>query len=594
MASESIVIDITGRLEGANRIKRSLDEIGTAGDKTTASVQRFDTQTQKTSRSVKALNGVLLSAKGAFTGFIAAIGIRAVDNFTMLNSRIKNATKSTEEFNKVYSGLNAIVSETGSKMNDLVDVFQRLSFVREEIGATADEMLIFTETVSKLGIISGASTQALSAGLTQLGQGLGAGVLRAEEFNSIVENIPSVANAIAKEFGVTTGELRRLVLAGEVLSQDVFNAILNQAERTREEFEAMPRTIGQAGSAFVNEFGQALGILFQTSDTQSTIVKLIDMGTNALSGFKDVLVTLEPVLNVIGDIFNGIIKAITIAKRMIIGLVESVKVLTDGVIELINKIPGIDIQARAGGDINKVNEGSEAFASIFNGADLSTKSETKSSVSIEIKELTKDYKGLAVAIGNGKKETAKLSEETLELIKNQKEFKETITDAFSSFVTGAKNAKEALSDLIGSFASKLASRGSDMLFEGLFGKTDGKGGGFSGGILSSALGGIGSLFGFSNGGEFTVGNSMQRVDAGADNRLVQFAARDGEKVKVMKPNEKESGGSTIVYNIDARGAEQGVEQRIMAVLNKVSQSIEPRSVSAVKSEIKRNPSYLGV
>src|SRR5690606_22015776 len=94
-------------------------------------------------------------------------------------------------------------------------------------------------------------------------------IMRAEEFNSIMENIPGVGKAIADELGVTTGQLRQLVVNGKVLSQDVFSAILNSTEKVQEEFEKMPRTIERAKKEMGVTFDGLVAKAMATTDAAS-------------------------------------------------------------------------------------------------------------------------------------------------------------------------------------------------------------------------------------------------------------------------------------------------------------------------------------
>jgi hypothetical protein len=138
----------------------------------------------------------------------------------------------------------------------------------------------------------------------------------------------------------------------------------------------------------------------------------------------------------------------------------------------------------------------------------------------------------------------------------------------------------------------------------------GSGGGGLGGLLSAGLSAAGSFFGFggfggasgtsvmsttgipgfARGGSFTVGGRQ-----GTDNVPVSFMASAGERVTVETPAQQRSGGgggSSVVYNIDARGAEAGVEHRIMDALKRVDSSIEGRAVKAVQNKNLRSPSFL--
>ncbi len=279
-----IVIGVKGELSGARTVKRSLDDVADSGDRATRELDRMERQMGSLERQSRLL-------ASAFKTFIVAFAVNELrkgvtsiistaEEMRKLEARLVNSTRSVAEFNQAFKGLNQIAIETGGSLSASVEVFQRLSFSRDEIGATVNEMVKFTEIVQKLGVVSGASTSALQSGLLQLGQGLSSGVLRAEEFNSILENIPAVGVAIADELGVSVGVLRQMVLAGELLSKDVFEAILSQTDETNEKFANMPVTIDRAFGSLKAQFGILINNINQTFAATEKLA-------NALQGVAD-------------------------------------------------------------------------------------------------------------------------------------------------------------------------------------------------------------------------------------------------------------------------------------------------------------------
>ncbi|PZQ46167.1 MAG: hypothetical protein DI551_05670 [Micavibrio aeruginosavorus] len=336
-ADESIVIDVRGEVSGGRVIKRTLDDIAQSGDKATKAQQQLERQMQR-------MNSVANALRGGFFSLIAAFSLnelgRISDGVSTLSGRLANATRSAYEAAQALSGLRSISIKTGTDMETVVSVFQRLSFVRDEINASTSEMLKFTDTVSKLGLVSGASQTALSAGLTQLGQGLSSSILRAEEFNSIMENIPAVGKAIADQFGITTGQLRNLVVEGEVLSRDVFAAILLSSEQANEQFEKMPMTLGRAGGVIAAAFTEILDKMNRT--------------TGSASGIAAIMLKIADIVSGLGNIFVGAANIAQAAFKAVFGTLWSLfqtfsnfaYSTMNGLISAANKLPGIDIDYR--------------------------------------------------------------------------------------------------------------------------------------------------------------------------------------------------------------------------------------------------------
>lgn len=324
MSDAEIVVAIRGDASGGRVIKRSLDEIADAGDKATTQQQRLEKQLKMTASA----GDMLKNAFGGLFAYQTLVSIvKAADNMTMLRGQITNVVKSAQEADRVMASLTETARKTGGSIEAGFSVFQRLSFVRNEIGATNDQMLQFTDTVSKLGALSGANTEAMKNGLTQLGQSLSSELVRAEEFNSIMENIPRVGVEVAKQLGVTTGELRQLVINGKLLSQDVFTAMLNATRDVNAEMESMPNTAEKGFNKMV------MGIQ-----------QVIDQANSATDGTNAIGKAFEFVGDMAKRVYDGIASFIDI---MMAGVAEAVNLaliavnkLADGINYLKEVVPG--------------------------------------------------------------------------------------------------------------------------------------------------------------------------------------------------------------------------------------------------------------
>jgi tape measure domain-containing protein len=255
------------------------------------------------------LGGLSLYAKaGALAlGAMAVKGALVADNFGRLETRIRTATSSTAEFNTAMDGLYKSAQNSGVALEGTVAAFQNIYASAQEIGKTTEDTIKFVDTFQKLGVIGGASTTEINNSLRQTSQAIAGGVLRAEEFNSIVENTPAVARAIAEGMSLTVGQLRNAVLEGRVLSEDVFNALNSQSEQVNKKFEQMPLTLEQAGTSLINSIGTALSDINQFdqkirgvgSATEAVAVAMkgisvyIDDGVDGLIAYRDKLAEIE-------------------------------------------------------------------------------------------------------------------------------------------------------------------------------------------------------------------------------------------------------------------------------------------------------------
>lgn len=231
----------------------------------------------------------------ALAGLTAAFSVtellKTADAYNVLQARIKNATYATNDYIGVSKELERISKSTGTSLEGNVELFQRLSLVRESLGASNAEVLKFLESVAKLGTISGASAEATAAGTMQLAQALSSGRVQAEEINSILENLPALAVRIEKGLGLMPGQLKNAVKEGRVFSRDILQAILKQTEDIDDEFSRMAKslqrslvTLDESFRPFISALDQALGLSSALAGMISGLGGIFDGLTGAIKG----------------------------------------------------------------------------------------------------------------------------------------------------------------------------------------------------------------------------------------------------------------------------------------------------------------------
>ncbi|MBN6345382.1 tape measure protein, partial [Escherichia coli] len=123
-----------------------------------------------------------------------------------------------------------IAQRTYQSLDATAQVYQRFADNADRLGLSQQKVAELTETVSKAVAISGASATAAQAALTQFGQALASGQLRGEELNSVMEQTPALAKAIADGMGVSVGELRKKAQDGEMTIEKVIQALERAAD----------------------------------------------------------------------------------------------------------------------------------------------------------------------------------------------------------------------------------------------------------------------------------------------------------------------------------------------------------------------------
>jgi len=216
----------------------------------------------------------------------AAFGVRevmqAAEAYTTISNRLSLVTKSSDELYAAQSDLFEIAQRTRSPLEATAEVYQRLAQNAGALGLSLSEVGDTTETINKLMVISGTSAQSAEAALTQLGQAFASGTLRGEELNSVMEQAPALAMAIAEGMGVTVGELRKLGEQGKITSAAVIEALNQQGAAVDEQFARMAPTISGATTTIKNSFIEIVGQMDQTVGASSAVA-------SALMGLSDAM-----------------------------------------------------------------------------------------------------------------------------------------------------------------------------------------------------------------------------------------------------------------------------------------------------------------
>ncbi|ELW4833699.1 tape measure protein [Salmonella enterica] len=267
-----IEADVSGLLKAQGKANKSLDSIGNSA--TTAAKKMDELQT-----NINRVAGAIAASLVVDWGKAFLV---AADNMSQLNSRIERLTGSAASASQTMQTLMNISSATGGSLLDTQKLWESLSTALKDTGATNGQVLQLTETLQKIGRIGGSSSEEMANALRQFGQSISSGTVRAEEFNSILEQMPELARQIAAGMGVSIGELRQLMLDGKLTAEDALNAIQKQTGSVNAEFEKLPRTLSQANTALTNSFLSMIDSVNQATGASSGLVTIIDSMTAAL------------------------------------------------------------------------------------------------------------------------------------------------------------------------------------------------------------------------------------------------------------------------------------------------------------------------
>lgn len=267
-----IEADVSGLLKAQGKANKSLDSIGNSATNAAKKMDELQTNINRVAGAIAA--SLVVDWGKAF--------LVAADNMSQLNARIERLTGSAATASQTMQNLMRISSATGGSLQDTAKLWETLSTALRDTGATNGQIIQLTETLQKIGRIGGSSTEEMANALRQFGQSISSGTVRAEEFNSILEQMPELARQIAAGMGVSIGELRQLMLDGKLTAEDALNAIQKQTGSVNTEFEKLPRTLSQANTALTNSFLSMIDSVNQATGASTGLVAVIDSMTAAL------------------------------------------------------------------------------------------------------------------------------------------------------------------------------------------------------------------------------------------------------------------------------------------------------------------------
>lgn len=214
--------------------------------------------------NLKDAKNQMLSLRNLVGGYFAMVAggsaIKIADEWAAVDSRVKLATKSAEEHKYALSQIFDLSQRSGQDYLASADLFSKVNRSAGDLGLSLDDTLNLTEIIGQTMTIGGGDQGAQQAALMQLGQALGSGALRGDELNSIIEQAPRLANAIADSFGVPIGQLKDLGKEGKLTSKELAQGLLKQADKIQKEFDQMPKTFGRGMTILKNKAGQLIDV----------------------------------------------------------------------------------------------------------------------------------------------------------------------------------------------------------------------------------------------------------------------------------------------------------------------------------------------
>ena len=225
--------------------------------------------------------------KSAFKGLVAAASVQQFvslgDEFTQITNRLKSVSNSTEEASSAFDLVKKVAGETRSGLGPVADLFTDLTIATEEMGLSQERVAGVAGTFSKALKISGADANATSGAIRQFGQALASGVLRGDEFNSIMEANPAFMREVAKALDTNVGELRKMAAEGKLTSDVIVKATEEIGGAIDEDFGKTVATVGESITNLRNKFIEFIGKISEQTGIFTTMSNAINVVADNLN-----------------------------------------------------------------------------------------------------------------------------------------------------------------------------------------------------------------------------------------------------------------------------------------------------------------------
>lgn len=240
-------------VEGTDRASKSILGASKRTDDFNDALKRTEAATARAS------NGLSQFIKTA-VGFAAVKkGMDLADTYTNTNARLGMITNSLAEQRSLQNDIFAAANRARGSYTEMASAASKMRMLAGDSFGSNQEAVAFTELLTKSLKVSGAGTAEQNSAFLQISQAMAAGRLQGDEFRSVMENAPMVADAIAQYMGKSKGELKELSSQGLITADIIKNAMFQASGDIEGKFNTMPMTFGDVGTMMINSFLETFG-----------------------------------------------------------------------------------------------------------------------------------------------------------------------------------------------------------------------------------------------------------------------------------------------------------------------------------------------
>lgn len=315
------------------------NQFNTKIEETKNKIKDVNSQQEKTDRNINktssSTSGWLSKVKGIVAAYASiqtlSKGIKLSDEMTLTTARldlINDKMQSTDTLQrKIFSSAEA----SRSSYSDTAAVVSRLGLLAGDAFSSNDEMIKFSELMNKSFVVGGASDTEQTSAMYQLTQAMASGRLQGDEYRSIIENAPLLAQAIEdymRNVEHAKGTMKDWASEGMLTAEVIKAAMFNSAEETEKRFENMPMTFSQIWTSFKNNALMAFQPVLQRLNALANSEKFEQFKNQAISLAVDVADKLLTVFDAVCQISDWISSNWSVIGPIVIGIAAAIAIYT--------------------------------------------------------------------------------------------------------------------------------------------------------------------------------------------------------------------------------------------------------------------------
>ena len=201
-------------------------------------------------------NELMQTIKGAVAAYATIQTVSAAlnlsDQLTSTTARLNLMNDGLQTTQDLQNMIFLSAERARGSYQATADAVSKLGLMAGDAFGSSEEIIAFMEQVNKQFTIAGTEAAGIDAAMLQLTQAMGSGVLRGEEYNSVLEQAPNIIQAIADYMEVPKGQLKDMAAEGQITADIVKAAMFAAADETNAKFESMPKTFSQIWTSFQN------------------------------------------------------------------------------------------------------------------------------------------------------------------------------------------------------------------------------------------------------------------------------------------------------------------------------------------------------